>query len=57
MEEFSNLDLKSRFTLFERASHSQSEMEIKEDHKVVKRSESILSRLARWDKLCCCKFI
>ncbi len=47
MDELSNLDLKSRFTLFERAAHSQDDVEIREDHKTVKRSESILSRLAR----------
>ena len=48
MDELSNLDLKSRFTLFERAAHSHDDVEIREDHKTVKRSESILSRLARY---------
>lgn len=48
MDELTNLDLKSRFTIFERASsHSQADVEIREEHKSVKRSESILSRLAR----------
>ena len=48
MEELNNLDLKSRFTVFERAISNQQEdaNDVKEDHKV-KRSESILSKLAR----------
>lgn len=49
MEELSNLDLKSRFTMFERsASHTQDEVDVKEEHKV-KRSGSILSKLAKYD--------
>lgn len=51
MDELTNLDLKSRFTIFERASsNSQADVEIREEHKTVKRSESILSRLARFDR-------
>jgi len=50
MEELSNLDLKSRFSLFEKASTATTEDNgMREDHKPVKRSESILSRLARFN--------
>lgn len=53
IEELNNLDLKSRFTIFERASsNTQDETEFSEDHKFVKRSESILSKLARFVILC-----
>ncbi len=49
MEELNNLDLKSRFTVFERSpSNPQDDAEFKEDHKFVKRSESILSKLAKY---------
>lgn len=49
MEELNNLDLKSRFTVFERSqSNTQDDAEFKEDHKFVKRSESILSKLAKY---------
>lgn len=50
MEELSNLDLKSRFTIFERAASQQDDVELREEHRSVKRSESILSRLARFDR-------
>ena len=49
MEELSNLDLKSRFSLFEKASTATpADNGIRDEHKPVKRSDSILSRLARW---------
>jgi len=48
MEELSNLDLKTRFSLFEKASTATSDDNgTREEHKPIKRSESILSRLAR----------
>jgi len=51
MEELSNLDLKSRFSLFEKASTATSDDNgIRDDHRPVKRSDSILSRLARFDR-------
>lgn len=46
MEELSNLDLKSRFTMFERSASHTEEVDVKEEHKV-KRSGSILSKLAK----------
>lgn len=49
MEELCNLDLKSRFTMFER-KQLQDDVETREEHKHVKRSESILSRLAKFDR-------
>jgi len=51
MEELSNLDLKTRFSLFEKASTATSDDNgTREEHKPIKRSESILSRLARFDR-------
>ena len=51
IEELSNLDLKSRFSLFERGGKSIDEQPTREGDtgRSVKRSDSILSRLMRFD--------